>query len=99
MGDVARESDRADYDTIRRELLWEARGRTGYNDRNHDEYLPANHPLLLKLHGRVIGASRVDDLATARAPVRLVAIVAMFRGEDTAEGWASWSKIMREGWA
>ena len=73
--EVARESDWRDYHTIRREVLWEARGRTSYNDRNRDEYLPANHPLLLRLHGRAIGTTRLDDFGNGTGAVRLVAIV------------------------
>ena len=73
--EVTRESDWRDYHTIRREVLWEARGRTSYNDRNRDEYLPANHPLLLRFHGRAIGTTRLDDFGNGTGAVRLVAIV------------------------
>jgi hypothetical protein len=45
--EVAGDNEWRDYHAIRREVLWEARARTGYNDRHSDEYLPANHPLLL----------------------------------------------------
>lgn len=72
---MASESDWRDYHTIRREVLWEARGRTGYNDRDRDEYIPANHPLLLKLHRRPIGTTRLDDFGNGTGAVRLVAIV------------------------
>jgi N-acetylglutamate synthase-like GNAT family acetyltransferase len=74
--EVTGEGDWRDYHTIRREVLWEARGRTRYNDRHPDEYLPANHPLLLKLHGRPIGTTRLDDFGNGAGAVRLVAIVA-----------------------
>jgi len=94
--EVARESDWRDYHTIRREVLWEARGRTSYNDRNRDEYLPANHPLLLRLHGRAIGTTRLDDFGNGAAPCDWWRLSAIFRGGDTAESWASWLKIMHE---
>ena len=73
---VAGENEWRDYHAIRREVLWEARGRTGYNDNHSDEYLPANHPLLLKLGGRAIGTTRLDDFGNGTGVVRLVAIVA-----------------------
>jgi hypothetical protein len=37
--------------------------------------------------------------ATARAPCDWWRSPAIFRGGDTAESWASWSKIMRDAWA
>ena len=73
---VAGENEWRDYHAIRREVLWEARGRTGYNDEQSDEYRPANHPLILKLDGRGIGTTRLDDLGNGTGVVRLVAIVA-----------------------
>ena len=72
---VAGENEWRDYHAIHREVLWEARGRTGYNDRQSDEYLPANHPLLLKLVGQAIGTARLDDFGNGTGAVRLVAIV------------------------
>ena len=72
---MAGDNEWRDYHAIRREVLWEARGRTGYNDKQSDEYRPANHPLLLKLDGRAIGTARLDDLGNGTGVVRLVAIV------------------------
>jgi N-acetylglutamate synthase-like GNAT family acetyltransferase len=74
--EVTGESDWRNYHTIRREVFWEARGRTRYNDRHPDEYLPADHPLLLKLDGRPIGTTRLDDFGNGAGAVRLVAIIA-----------------------
>lgn len=71
---VASESDWRDYHSLRREVLWEARGRSNYDDRYADEYLPNHHPLLLKLDGRPIGTTRLDDFGHGRGAVRLVAI-------------------------
>src|SRR5436190_8069932 len=72
---VATESDWRDYHAIRRSVLWEARGLGGYDEHHGDEYIPANHPLLLKLDGGSIGTVRVDDFGNGTGAVRLVAIV------------------------
>jgi N-acetylglutamate synthase-like GNAT family acetyltransferase len=72
---VATESDWRDYHSIRRSVLWEARGLSGYDEHHGDEYLPESHPLLLKLHGGSIGTVRVDDFGNGEGAVRLVAIV------------------------
>jgi N-acetylglutamate synthase-like GNAT family acetyltransferase len=74
--EVAGENEWRDYHAIRREVLWEARGRTGYSDKHSDEYVPANRPLLLKLDGRAIGTTRLDDFGNGTGAVRLVAIIA-----------------------
>lgn len=71
---VATESHWRDYHALRREVLWEARGRSRYNERHADEYAPTNHPLLLKFDGRSIGTTRLDDFRDGRGAVRLVAI-------------------------
>jgi N-acetylglutamate synthase-like GNAT family acetyltransferase len=73
---VTADSDWREYHSLRRLVLWEARGRSGYNERRPEEYLAANHPLLLKLDGRPIGTTRLDDLGDRRGVVRLVAIAA-----------------------
>jgi N-acetylglutamate synthase-like GNAT family acetyltransferase len=74
--EVTADSDWGDYHSLRRRVLWEARGRSGYNERHPDEHLAANHPLLLKLDGRSIGTTRLDNLGDRRGVVRLVAIAA-----------------------
>jgi N-acetylglutamate synthase-like GNAT family acetyltransferase len=74
--EVVGENEWRDYHAIRRVVLWEARGRTGYNDKHSDEYVPANRPLLLKLDGRAIGTTRLDDFCNGTGLVRLVAIIA-----------------------
>lgn len=71
---VVAESDWRDYHAIRRAVLWEDRGRTGYDDRHGDEHLPDHHPLLLRLDGRAIGTTRLDDRRDGTAVVRLVAV-------------------------
>jgi N-acetylglutamate synthase-like GNAT family acetyltransferase len=76
LAEVTTETDWTDYHSIRRSVLWEARGLSGYNAHHGDEYLPANHPLLLKLDERSIGTTRVDELGHGTGAVRLVAIAA-----------------------
>jgi N-acetylglutamate synthase-like GNAT family acetyltransferase len=71
---VTTESDWREYHALRRHVLWEERGRSGYDERHPDEYLAANHPLILKLDGRSIGTTRLDDLGDRKGVVRLVAI-------------------------
>ena len=71
---VASESDWSDYHALRRAVLWEARGRAGYDENHPDERVPANHPLLMKRDGRAIGTTRLDDFGNGRGVVRLVAI-------------------------
>lgn len=58
---VATESDWYEYHSLRRKVLWDARGLTGYDDKHADDHIAANHPLLLRLNGRPIGTTRLDD--------------------------------------
>jgi N-acetylglutamate synthase-like GNAT family acetyltransferase len=74
LADVATENDWRDYHSLRRQVLWEARGRSGYDENHPDEYLATNHPLLLKLDGRSIGTTRLDDFGDGSGVVRLVTI-------------------------
>jgi GNAT superfamily N-acetyltransferase len=63
------------YHRIRREVLFENRGRYGVYDRDHpDEVAPQNHPLLLINSGRPIGTARLDCDPNGRGIVRLVAV-------------------------
>src|ERR1700692_1906919 len=73
---VTIESDWRDYHLLRRQVLWEARGRSGYDENHPDEYIQNNHPLLLKFDGRSIGTTRLDDFGNGKGAVRLVAIAA-----------------------
>lgn len=73
---VASEDDWRDYHALRRHVLWEARGQTGYDETRPEEHFASNHPLLLKRHHRPIGTTRLDDLGNGRGVVRLVAIAA-----------------------
>ncbi len=71
---VTTESDWEDYHSFRRSILWEARGRSGYDENHPDEFVPTNHPPLLKFNGRAIGTTRLDDFRNNTAAIRLVAI-------------------------
>ena len=69
-------NDRAAYHWIRREVLFEARGRIDYIVDGPDELKPENMPLLLKYDGDPVGTVRLDQRPDGTAIVRLVAIVA-----------------------
>jgi N-acetylglutamate synthase-like GNAT family acetyltransferase len=71
---VATEHDWEEYHALRRRVLWGARGRSDYDPTRPAERAATNHPLLLKLDGRPIGTTRLDDLGDGRGVVRLVAI-------------------------
>ena len=67
------------YHGIRQKVLWENRGKMGYDDKHQDEYLPHHHPLLLLLNNEPIGTTRLDNLRNGFAVVRLVAIADAFQ--------------------
>lgn len=70
------------YHRIRREELFEARGRVGiYNLDHPDERLPENFPLLLKWNGESIGTVRLDVKDNKSAVIRLVAITKNEQGK------------------
>ncbi|GAB7529192.1 hypothetical protein PS3A_16010 [Pseudomonas sp. 3A(2025)] len=71
---VSTKADWHAYHRIRRQVLWEQRGRNDYNTDLPDEQATANHPLLLKLDGHPIGTTRLDNDGSGRGIVRLVAI-------------------------
>jgi GNAT superfamily N-acetyltransferase len=71
---VSTESDWQAYHALRRLVLWEARGRYDYDATRSEEHAVSNYPLLLKLDGRPIGTTRLDNLEDGRGVVRLVAI-------------------------
>ena len=74
-------ADWAAYHTIRRQELFEARGRFGVYDENHpDETAPNAHCYLLKLDGRPLGTTRLDVRDDGTAVVRMVAVTAAEQG-------------------
>ena len=73
--------DWADYHSIRRAVLFEARGNFNYDPNDADEYLSQNQPLLLKFRGRAIGTTRLDRLDSTTGAIRLVAIRPELQGQ------------------
>jgi GNAT superfamily N-acetyltransferase len=68
------------YHSIRREVLFEARGRFGVYDPSHpDEHARGNHPKLLLCNGARVGVVRID-LDGSTATLRRVAIRAELQG-------------------
>jgi GNAT superfamily N-acetyltransferase len=79
--DVREPADWAAYHAIRRQELFEAKGRFGiYNPDHPDEYVPQAHPYLLKLDGVPIGTTRLDVREDGVAIFRMVAITASAQG-------------------
>ncbi|HEY4487526.1 MAG TPA: GNAT family N-acetyltransferase [Candidatus Paceibacterota bacterium] len=76
---VSAPENTADWETyhrIRREELFEARGRIGIYDANRaEEKFPNHFSLLFKYQGRAIGTTRLDVREDGTAIVRLVAII------------------------
>ncbi len=70
-----------DYHRIRRQELFEAKGRIGIYDQNRpEERAPGNYPLLLKIRGNGIGTTRLDVRPDGTAVIRLVAITKIGQG-------------------
>jgi GNAT superfamily N-acetyltransferase len=62
------------YHAIRRQVLFEARGRFGVYDETHpDERAFGNHPKLLLFEGEPVGVVRID-IVGSRATFRRVAV-------------------------
>lgn len=72
---VALEDHWQAYHHIRRYVLYELRGRDGYDDKHPDEYLRGNIPFLFLEHGNPIGTVRLDLESEGHAVVRLVAVL------------------------
>lgn len=67
------------YHRIRRAILFEARGRSDYNENRPEERDPNNHPLLLLFNGVYIGTLRLDYVAPNLGGIRLFAIDKAFQ--------------------
>ncbi|MCJ2115713.1 GNAT family N-acetyltransferase [Methylobacterium sp. J-001] len=78
---VVNKADWRTYHAIRRTLLWEERGLSGYDEARAEERLLNHHPLLLMFNGEGVGTTRLDDLRDGTGIVRLVAIAAVVRGQ------------------
>lgn len=75
LNEVSDPADWVAYHAIRRQELFEAKGRHGIYDPNRpDERLPGMHPYLLKLDGSPLGTTRLDIRDDGTAIVRMVAI-------------------------
>ena len=80
--EVTAPGDWAAYHDIRRQELFEARGRHGiYNPDYPGERLPGMYPYLLKLDGKPLGTTRLDIRDDGTAVFRLVAITASEQGK------------------
>lgn len=80
--EVAEPDEWAAYHMIRRQELFEARGRHGiYDPDRADERLPGMHPYLLKASGRPLGTTRLDIRDDGTCIFRLVAITASEQGK------------------
>ena len=79
--DVETPADWRAYHAIRRDVLWTARGRPGYDDTRPDEHAPGNYPLLLKCDGVPVATTRLDTRADGAGVVRLVAVTAATQGQ------------------
>jgi GNAT superfamily N-acetyltransferase len=72
----------AAYHRIRREELFEARGRVGvYNPDHADEFKPEHTPLLLKQNGVGVATTRLDIRDATTAIIRLVAVTKSLQGQ------------------
>lgn len=76
---IANDADWRAYHDIRRLVLWEERGLSGYDANRPEERLPDHHPLLLRFNAQACGTTRLDDLRDGTGIVRLVAISANLR--------------------
>ena len=61
------------YHTIRREVLWERRGKYDYAEDHPDEHKVGNHPLLLTYENIPVGVVRID-VSGKTAILRRVAV-------------------------
>ena len=71
---VSTDAEWRDYHLLRRTVLWDARGRQGYDDNHPDDRRASNHALLLTLDRQAIGTIRIDDRGDHTCVFRLVCI-------------------------
>lgn len=70
---LATDEDWRAFHSIRKSVLWDARGQEGYNPDHPDDRAQGNHPFLFFLDGQPIGVIRIDILRPYGA-MRRVAI-------------------------
>ena len=81
LDEVTEPQDWRAYHAIRRQELFEARGRHGLYQENYpDEYEPDKHHYLLKLGGQPLGTTRLDIRGDGTCVFRLVAVTAGAQG-------------------
>lgn len=71
---VTTKADWSAFHSIRKRVLWDARGQTGYDPEHPDDRADGKHPFLLWYEGQPIGVLRVD-LVPPVAVLRRVAVV------------------------
>ena len=71
---VTTDAEWRDYHLLRRMVLWDARGREGYDYNHPDDTRASNHALLLTLDREAIGTIRIDDRGDHSCVIRLVCI-------------------------
>jgi GNAT superfamily N-acetyltransferase len=71
---AASAEDFAAYHSIRRSVLFDARGRVGYDETYPAEKDPANWPLLLLFRGIPVCAFRLDVTTDGTGIIRLMAV-------------------------
>ncbi|NTG47242.1 GNAT family N-acetyltransferase [Agrobacterium rhizogenes] len=64
------------YHQIRRHVLFDLRGLSGYNDQHPDDRNPGHLPLIFVDGNEPLGAVRLDFTGNGNCVVRMVAIVA-----------------------
>lgn len=69
------------FHAIRRKILWDNRGRTGYDNKHPQDYDPQNHALMLTVDDVPTGVLRLDRLRADAGIVRLVAIREEVQGQ------------------
>lgn len=72
---VSSQSEWEAYHQIRRQVLFDLRGLTGYDDQHPDDHRPENIPLILVDKAEPVGAVRLDVAENEHGVVRMVAIV------------------------
>lgn len=68
------DTDLRAYHAIRRSVLFDARGRTGYDENYPDETNPTNRRLLLLFRGSPVCAFRLDRTTRDIGTIRLMAV-------------------------
>ena len=79
MVEVMSDEQRRAYNEIRRNVMFELRGRLEYDERHKDEFNEENIPLMIMRGGIGVGTERIDIENDRTGVVRLVAILPEFQ--------------------